>query len=110
MIITKKGDLSNVSETQETDKGMRVLAVVGGFVAIIEAVMMFMGEGLMPYDFGIIGGVFSMIFAIIAIALGIKPIHYTPFIIALIGILLIVFASLIGGVIVLLATFIGFIS
>lgn len=99
-----------MSETQEADKGMRVLAVVGGFVAFIEAIMMFMGEGLMPYGFGIIGAVFSIIFAIIAIALGIKPIHYTPFIIALAGILLIVFASLIGGVIVLLATFIGFIS
>ena len=99
-----------MSETQEADKGMRVMAVVGGFVAIIEAIMMFMGAGLMPYGFGIIGAVFSIIFAIIAISLGIKPIHYTPFILALAGILLIVFASLIGGVIVLLATFFGFIS
>lgn len=99
-----------MSKTQEADKGMRVLAVVGGFVAIIEAVMQLMGAGIMPYGFGIIGGVFSLVFAILAIALGIKPLNYTPFIIALAGILLIVFASLIGGVIVLLATFIGFLS
>ena len=99
-----------MSETQETDKGMRILAIVGGFVAIIEAVLIIIGQGLMAYGFGIIGGVFSIIFAIIAIALGIKPIHYTPFIIPILGILLIVFACLIGGIILLLATFIGFIS
>ena len=99
-----------MSETQASDKGMRVLAVVGGLVAIIEEILQFMGAGLMPYGFGIIGAVFSIICAIIAVALGIKPINYTPFIIAILGILLIVFASLIGGIIVLLATFIGFIS
>lgn len=99
-----------MSKTQEADKGMRVLAVVGGFVAIIESILQFMDAGLMPYGFGIIGAVFSIIFAIIAVALGIKPIHYTPFIIAILGILLIVCASLIGGIIILLATFIGFIS
>ncbi|MBY9003211.1 MAG: hypothetical protein KGD73_04510 [Candidatus Lokiarchaeota archaeon] len=99
-----------MSETQEADKGMRVMAVVGGFVAIIEAVMQFMDAGIMPYGFGIIGAVFSLIFAIVAIALGIKPLNYTPFILALVGILLIVFASLIGGVFILLATFIGFLS
>jgi len=99
-----------LSETEAADKGMRVLAVVGGFVAIIEAVLQFMNQGLMPYGFGIMGAIFSVIFAIIAIALGIKPISYTPFILAIVGILLIVFASLIGGIIVLLATFIGFIS
>jgi hypothetical protein len=99
-----------MSEAEAADKGMRVLAVFGGLVAIIEAVLQFMGAGLMPYGFGLLGAVFSVICAIIAIALGIKPISYTPFIIAILGVLLIVFASLIGGIIVLLATFIGFIS
>jgi hypothetical protein len=99
-----------MSETQATDKGMRIMAIVGGIIAIIESILVFTGNGLMPYGFGIIGAVFTIIFAIIAIALGIKPIHYTPFILAILGILLIIFASLIGGIFVLLATFIGLIS
>ncbi|MHA1671671.1 MAG: hypothetical protein ACTSV5_14020 [Promethearchaeota archaeon] len=99
-----------MSETQAADKGMRVIAIIGGLVAFIESVMQFLGAGLMPYGFDLLGAVLSIIFAIIAIALGIKPINYTPFIIPILGILLIVFASLIGGIIILLASFIGFIS
>jgi hypothetical protein len=99
-----------MSELQETDKTMRVLAIIGGIVAFVESILQLIGEPLMGYSLGILGGVFALIFALITIFLGIKPIHYTPFIIAGMGILLIVFASLIGGIIVLLAAFIGFIS
>lgn len=99
-----------MSELQETDKTMRVLAIIGGIIAFVESILQIILQPLMGYSFGILGGVFALIFALIAIFLGIKPIHYTPFILVGIGILLIVFASLIGGIVVLLAAFIGLIS
>ena len=99
-----------MSEYQETDKAMRVMAVVGGIISLVEAIMILVGSGLMPYGYGILGGVLGLILALVAIFLGIKPIHYTPFILGVIGIVLIVFAVLIGGIIVLLAAFFGLIS
>jgi hypothetical protein len=99
-----------MSEYQETDKAMRVMAVVGGIISIVEAIMILIGSGLMPWEFGIPGGVLGLILAIVAIFLGIKPIHYTPFLLGVIGVVLIVFAVLIGGIIVLLAAFFGLIS
>lgn len=99
-----------MSEYQETDKAMRIMAVIGGIISLAEAVMILVGSGLMPYGFGLLGGVFSLIIALIAIFLGIKPIHYTPVILGVIGVVLIVFGVLIGGIVVLLATFFGAIS
>ena len=99
-----------MSEYQETDKAMRVMAVVGGIISIVEAIMILIGQGIMPYGFGILGGVLGLILALVAIFLGIKPIHYTPFILGVIGVVLIVFAVLIGGIIILLAAFFGLIT
>ena len=99
-----------MSEYQETDKAMRFMAVVGGVIGLVEAIMILVGSGLMPYGFGILGGVFGLILAFVAFFLGIKPIHYTPFILGVIGVVLIVFGVLIGGIVVLLATFFGAIS
>lgn len=96
-----------MSEIQETDKTMRALALVGGIVAIVESFLELIGKGLMPYGFGVLGGVLGIIFAILAIFLGIRPIHYTPVFLGILGIALIVFAILIGGIIILLATFVG---
>lgn len=99
-----------MSEYQETDKAMRIMTVVGGIIGLVEAIMILAGSGLMPYGYGILGGVIGLILALVAIFLGIKPIHYTPFILAAIGVVLIVFAVLIGGIIILLAAFFGLIS
>ena len=99
-----------MSEYQETDKAMRIMAVVGGIISIVEAIMILISSGLMPWGFGILGGVFGLILALVAIFLGYKPIHYTPFILGVIGVVLIVFAVLIGGIIILLAAFFGLIS
>jgi hypothetical protein len=99
-----------MSIVEESDKGMRTLAIIGGIIALIEAILILTGNGLMTYGFGVIGTILIFIFAIITIFLGIRPIRGTPFFLAILGILLIVFASLIGGIFVLLATFIGFLS
>jgi hypothetical protein len=99
-----------MSEIQETDKVMRVVSIIGGIVAIVESFLELTGSGLMGWGFGWISGVLGIIFAVLIIFLGIRPIHYTPVFLGILGILLIVFAILIGGIIVLAATFIGAVS
>lgn len=99
-----------MSEIQETDKVMRVVAIIGGIVSVIEAILIMVGIGLMPYNFGIIGGIISLILAVLVIGLGVRPIHYTPTFLGILGVGLIICAALIGGIIVLLATFIGALS
>ncbi|MFX0028378.1 MAG: hypothetical protein ACFE8B_04170 [Candidatus Hermodarchaeota archaeon] len=99
-----------MSEIQETDKTMRVFALIGGIVAIIESFLELVGAGLMQYGSGLLSGILGIIFAILVIALAIRPLHYTPVMLGVLGIALIFFAILIGGIIVLLATFIGAIT
>ena len=99
-----------MGNVQKTDKAMRGIAIFGGIVALIEAVAIIMGLGLMGYGWGTVGGVIALILAIIAIFLGIKPLRYTAIILVAIGVLLIVFAALIGGIFVIFAAFMGLIS
>jgi hypothetical protein len=114
LIKNKHKLLSDVemSEIQETDRAMRIVAMIGGIVAVIESFLVLIGSGLMAYAefFGILSGILGFVFAAIAIVLSIKPIHYTPVFLGILGILLIVFGILIGGIIVILATFMGAIS
>ena len=99
-----------MSEIQETDKTMRIIAFFGGIVAIIESFLELIGAGLMPYGFGVLSGILGIIFAVLTIFLAIKPIHYAPVFLGILGIALICFAILIGGIIIILATFIGAIT
>jgi len=99
-----------MSEIQETDKVMRVFAFIGGVVSIIESILVITGTAIMPYNFGILGLVISLMASILVVGLGIRPIHYTPTFLGILGVGLIVCAVLIGGIIVVLATFIGAIS
>ena len=62
---------------------------------------------ILPWDFEIWSLIFPLIFGVLVIILGIHPIHYTPTFLGILGIALIVFAVLIGGIVVLLATLIG---
>jgi hypothetical protein len=95
---------------QASDVAMRISAIIGGFVGIVEAIFIFIGSGLMPYGFGWIGAIIGILLAIAAILLGIKPIDYAPFLFGVIGVILIIMGLLIGGIIVLVATFFGVIS
>ena len=99
-----------MSEIQETDKTMRIFALIGGIVAVIESFLELIGAGLMQYGFAILSGVLGIIFAILVIALAVRPIHYTPVFLGILGIALIFFAILIGGIIVVLAAFVGAIT
>jgi len=98
-----------MSEIQETDKAMRVMAIISGIVVFVEAVLQFFNLSILAWG-GWIGGLIGLILAICVIFLGIRPIHYTPTILGVIGVVLIIFACLLGGIAVLLATFIGAVS
>ena len=99
-----------MSEIQITDKIMRVVAIFGGIVAFVESFLELIGFGLMPWGFDWISGLLGILFAVLAILLGYKPIHYAPVFLGILGILLLIFGILFGGLIVLIATLIGAIT
>jgi hypothetical protein len=97
------------SKLQASDKVMCVVAITGGIVALIESLLHMIGI-LEFWSFGLIFEVVALILALLTILLGIKPIHYTPSFLIVFGIAIIVFASFIGGIIILLAGTIGALS
>jgi hypothetical protein len=98
------------SKIQESDKGMRGLAIVGGIIGLVESILDLSGFGLVAWGLGIAGTVIALIFSILAIGLGFYPIHYTPAILGVLGFFLLIFGILIGGIFILLAAFLGGIS
>lgn len=98
-----------MSEIQETDKLMRIMAIGSGIIVFVESVLQFFNLSILAWG-GWIGGLVGILLAICVIFLGIRPIHYTPVILGVIGVVLIIFAVLLGGIAVLLATFIGAVS
>ena len=97
------------SKLQASDKFMCVVAIIGGIVALIES-LLHMLNFLEFWSFGIIFELVALVLAIIAILLGIKPVHYTPSILIVLGLFLIIFGSWIGGIVVLIAALIGLLS
>lgn len=96
-----------MSKLQESDLVMRIVAIGSGIVALIEAVLKIMGLSLAVWGWGWIGGVISFGLAILVILLGIRPIQYAPVFLGILGVLVIIFGVLIGGIIIIIATFIG---
>jgi hypothetical protein len=69
------------------------------------------GVGLVNWGlFGVTGTIIALIISILAIGLGFYPIHYTPAILGVIGVFLLIFGILIGGIFILLAAFLGALS
>jgi hypothetical protein len=90
---------------------MCFVAIVGGIVALVETLLHMLNLlGNISWNFGILYQVIALVLAILAILLGIKPIHYTPTFLTVFGILIIIFGSWIGGIIVLLAGVLGAIT
>ncbi len=97
------------SKLQASDKFMCVMAIIGGIVALIESILHLI-DFFEFWSLGIYIEIAAVILAIFVILLGIKPIHYTPTILGILGILLIIFGTWIGGIIVLIAMLIGALS
>ena len=88
---------------------MRFLAALGGVFALIEVIVGLEGKNLDNID--VTSFVIALILAIIVLASVIspdKPIPLNWMIFVIIGIIMIVYSSLIGGVLVLLAGFVGY--
>ncbi len=99
-----------MSELQESDVLMRIMAIVSGIIVLIEAVLKIMGVQIAIWGWGWIGGAVALLLAILVILLGIKPIHYTPVFLGILGVGIIVCGVLIGGIAVLVATILGAIT
>ena len=97
------------SKLQASDKFMCVVAIIGGIISLIESGL-HMLDFFEFWSFGWIYELVALVLAIIAILLGIKPVHYTPSILVVIGLFLIIFGSWIGGIVVLIAALIGILS
>ncbi len=99
-----------MSKLQETDVVMRITAIASGIIVLIEAVLKIIGVALAPWGWGAIGGVIALILAVLVILLGIRPIHYTPVFLGILGVGVIFFGVLIGGIIIIVATLLGAIT
>ncbi|MFX1327793.1 MAG: hypothetical protein ACFE91_06580 [Promethearchaeota archaeon] len=97
------------SKLQASDKFMCVMAIIGGIVALIESILHLI-DFFEIWSFGIYIEIAAVILAIFVILLGIKPIYYTPTILGILGILLIIFGTWIGGIVVIIAMLIGALS
>ena len=97
-----------MSEIQETDLMMRITAIFSGIVVLIEAVLKIMGTEIITlWGWGWIGGAVAFGLGILVVLLGIRPIHYTPTILGILGVGIIFFGVLFGGIAVLVATILG---
>ncbi|MFX1358150.1 MAG: hypothetical protein ACFFA8_12830 [Promethearchaeota archaeon] len=88
---------------------MRLLAGIGGGVALIEAILGFSGRNLDSSR--IITLIISIILAVIILLAVIKPDNPVPLnwiLLVVIGIIMIIFSSLAGGILTLVAGFIGY--
>jgi hypothetical protein len=97
------------SKLQESDTFMRIVAIAGGIIALIESLLHLLNF-FQFWDFGWVIELVAIILAILPILLGIRPIHYTPTFLGIIGLLLIIFSVIVGGIVVLLAAIIGAIT
>ena len=99
-----------MSEIQETDIMMRIAAIASGIIVLIEAVLKIASISVAPWGWGGIGGAVALLLAVLVILLGIKPIHYTPVFLGILGVSIIFFGVLIGGIIIIFATILGAIT
>ena len=99
-----------MSEVQETDLMMRIMAITSGIVVLIEAVLKIMGTSIAAWGWEWIGGLAALGLAVLAILLGIRPIHYTPVFLGILGVGILIFGVLIGGIVVIVATILGAIT
>lgn len=99
-----------MSEVQETDLLMRIMAIAGGIITLIEAVLKVMSVEIVSWGWGWIGGAVAFGLAILVILLGIRPIHYTPVFLGILGVGILIFGVLIGGIVVIVATILGAIT
>ena len=93
----------------ENDRIMYWLALIGAIIGIIQAVIGFFWAGWL----GVIGSILALIIALIILLATLKPDNPIPFsglVLLILGILLLIFGSFIGGILVIVAGIIGLVT
>ena len=89
------------------EDAVKLLAILGGIIAIIEAIFSLFGRSAQKYyNLGWIGAIIAIIFGILVLFSVFKPdnpIPYNWIYLIVFGIVIIVCGSLIGGILVLIA-------
>ncbi len=87
----------------------KILAIIGGLLGFIEAIMVLAGNPFGPsYSVAgnIVGGIIALLIALVVLFAIFKPgdpIPYNGTVLLIMGIIMIVFSSMIGGILVLVA-------
>lgn len=90
----------------------KILVVLGGIIALIEAIMSFLGTAVLNF-FPVVGPIIALILALLVLLMVFKgiPMDWDNAIVMLIlGILIIVFGTLIGGILVVLGAIVLFLD
>ena len=88
---------------------MRFLAALGGIFALIEAILGL--DQRRPEDFNVVSTVIAMVLAVIILVSVVRPENPSPLnwmVCVVLGIAMIVYSSLVGGILVLVAGFVGY--
>lgn len=100
--------------TYKYEKIMKILAIIGGILALLEGILGFFGAAFSVFwGFPIIGPIIAIILGIVVILSVIRsgnPIPFTWIVLLILGILVIIFGSLLGGILVLIAGILGLIK
>lgn len=94
------------------EKIAKLLVIIGGLVALIEAILGFVGTAIFA-PLGIVGSIIALILAVLVLYMVFqnKPIEWDNGIVMLIfGILILIFGSLIGGILIIIAAVLLFLD
>ena len=97
--------------TYKYESMMKILAIIGGLLALLLAILSLAGIGFwgVLFGYGIIGTIIVIILAIIVILSVIKP-KTVPFhwlLLLILGILILIFGNLIAGILIIIAGILG---
>ena len=97
----------------DKEKLMKLFAIIGALVAIIEAIIGLINGAAGLLGMGIVGSILALVLAIIVCYSVFKPddpIPYNAVMLLILGILLIIFSSLIGGILLIIGAIFGLIK
>jgi hypothetical protein len=97
----------------EINKIMYILALIGGIIAIFEAAIGLSNIKAFNVDYDLISRIVAIVMAVLILLSALKPDDPIPFnwvVLLVFSILLIIFGSFAGGIIVLVAAILGLFS
>lgn len=89
---------------------MKTLAMIGGIIGLIEAIVGFFWS---YFGFGFVSAIIGIILSVLVLLSVFRPgnpIPYNAIVLIIFGILMIIFSSLIGGILVLIGGILGYVN